>query len=303
MCFITRRDYRFRLNPTLKLYGDPDAEPGAFQSQTVQAAREGRDAEIDKVTANFEKVIDRLEDRRQRKERELSAEKKELADRKREQLFTTGEAFFSLLKRAHDLHPVAHQPGTAVYTRQTQEDLRESKDVISELDQEMDELEQQVQQALQQVKREVGARSPMTIRNTWSRPTRRIFTSNSSGSAGFPSGTCKSTASNCCSLPSSTIAPLDLRWRISLSIKGGLMPSGTILTIERHILEQQRDHPHASGAFTGLLYDIALAAKLIARETTRAGSGRYSGRDRGRECVWRTAAKARHLLPTKLSSR
>ncbi|MBZ0297029.1 MAG: class 1 fructose-bisphosphatase [Anaerolineae bacterium] len=44
-----------------------------------------------------------------------------------------------------------------------------------------------------------------------------------------------------------------------------------VVTIERHILEQQRAFPHATGAFTGLLYDIALAAKLIARETTRAG--------------------------------
>lgn len=49
------------------------------------------------------------------------------------------------------------------------------------------------------------------------------------------------------------------------------MPNGTILTIERHILEQQKLYPHATGAFTGLLYDIALAAKLIARQTTRAG--------------------------------
>ena len=44
-----------------------------------------------------------------------------------------------------------------------------------------------------------------------------------------------------------------------------------LVTIERHILEQQRLYPHATGAFTGLLYDIALAAKIIARETTRAG--------------------------------
>ncbi len=49
------------------------------------------------------------------------------------------------------------------------------------------------------------------------------------------------------------------------------MSSAKILTIERHILEQQKLHPHATGAFTGLLQDIALAAKLIARETTRAG--------------------------------
>ncbi len=44
-----------------------------------------------------------------------------------------------------------------------------------------------------------------------------------------------------------------------------------IITIERHILEQQKDFPSATGAFTALLYDMALSAKIIARETTRAG--------------------------------
>lgn len=49
------------------------------------------------------------------------------------------------------------------------------------------------------------------------------------------------------------------------------MATSAVLTIERHILEQQKKYPHATGAFTGLLYDVALAAKIIARETTRAG--------------------------------
>lgn len=44
-----------------------------------------------------------------------------------------------------------------------------------------------------------------------------------------------------------------------------------IITIERHILEQERTYPEATGVFTSLLYDIALAAKIIARETWRAG--------------------------------
>ncbi len=44
-----------------------------------------------------------------------------------------------------------------------------------------------------------------------------------------------------------------------------------IITIERHIIEQQRNYPEATGAFSDLLYDIALAAKIIAHETTRAG--------------------------------
>lgn len=44
-----------------------------------------------------------------------------------------------------------------------------------------------------------------------------------------------------------------------------------VITIERHILEQERAYPEATGVFTSLLYDIALAAKIIARETSRAG--------------------------------
>jgi fructose-1,6-bisphosphatase I len=44
-----------------------------------------------------------------------------------------------------------------------------------------------------------------------------------------------------------------------------------IITIERHIVEQEREFPEATGVFSSLLYDIALAGKIIARETTRAG--------------------------------
>ncbi|MGQ9600120.1 MAG: class 1 fructose-bisphosphatase [Anaerolineae bacterium] len=43
-----------------------------------------------------------------------------------------------------------------------------------------------------------------------------------------------------------------------------------VITIERHILEQQKQHPSATGVLTSILYDIALAGKVIARETTRA---------------------------------
>ena len=44
-----------------------------------------------------------------------------------------------------------------------------------------------------------------------------------------------------------------------------------LVTIERHIQEQQRMFPQATGRFTRLLQDVALAAKIIAKETTRAG--------------------------------
>jgi fructose-1,6-bisphosphatase I len=51
-----------------------------------------------------------------------------------------------------------------------------------------------------------------------------------------------------------------------------------IMTIERHILEEQRSHPEATGVLTNLLYDLALAGKVIASQTTRGGLAEILGK-------------------------
>ena len=43
------------------------------------------------------------------------------------------------------------------------------------------------------------------------------------------------------------------------------------ITLVRHIMEQQRGYPDATGELTGLLMHIALAGKVIAREVNKAG--------------------------------
>lgn len=47
--------------------------------------------------------------------------------------------------------------------------------------------------------------------------------------------------------------------------------SNKLVTIERHIIDTQRQFPEATGAFSALLYDIAFAAKVIARDVRKAG--------------------------------
>ncbi len=51
----------------------------------------------------------------------------------------------------------------------------------------------------------------------------------------------------------------------------------SIITIERHILEEQAVHPEATGVLTNILYDLALAGKVIASKTTRAGLAEILG--------------------------
>jgi fructose-1,6-bisphosphatase I len=50
------------------------------------------------------------------------------------------------------------------------------------------------------------------------------------------------------------------------------MPADShVVTISRFLVGEERRHPEATGAFTHLLHDIALAAKVIGREVNKAG--------------------------------
>jgi fructose-1,6-bisphosphatase I len=55
------------------------------------------------------------------------------------------------------------------------------------------------------------------------------------------------------------------------------MAVNKIVTIQRHIMEQQALHPSATGAFTNLLWDLVLAFKMISREVNRAGLANVLG--------------------------
>jgi fructose-1,6-bisphosphatase I len=46
---------------------------------------------------------------------------------------------------------------------------------------------------------------------------------------------------------------------------------GKVVTVHRHIMEQERQYPQATGEFSDLLGEIMLAAKLIHREVSKAG--------------------------------
>jgi fructose-1,6-bisphosphatase I len=52
------------------------------------------------------------------------------------------------------------------------------------------------------------------------------------------------------------------------------MPTPTtakFMTLERHIIEEERWYPGATGEFSGVLHDLSLAAKLVWREVSKAG--------------------------------
>ena len=62
--------------------------------------------------------------------------------------------------------------------------------------------------------------------------------------------------------------PLPVQMRINDVVKH---TATSVVTIERYIIEQERMHPAATGELSGLLYDLALAAKMIANKVRSAG--------------------------------
>ncbi|MEO8395595.1 MAG: hypothetical protein ABI700_21550, partial [Chloroflexota bacterium] len=106
-------------NAALNLYGNPDGDFASFRSQLQQVARERRDADMDVLTAKYDKILDRFDDQLQKKGQKLDNNKRTLSDVKREQLFTTGEAVLGLVK-GRTSFTLSRMSRTAVAKQRTQ---------------------------------------------------------------------------------------------------------------------------------------------------------------------------------------
>ncbi|MEQ8673977.1 MAG: DUF87 domain-containing protein [Aggregatilineales bacterium] len=137
-------------NPDLKIYGNPDGEFSEYQAQVQQLAREQRDAEMDKISAQYASKMEKLEDGLRRKEQELRAESDEIKDRQREELFTTGEALLSLWKGRTN-YTLSRMSRASRYKKQTKADIQESHEYIDRVQQDMQSLEQEFEGVLNQV--------------------------------------------------------------------------------------------------------------------------------------------------------
>ncbi|MCI0711934.1 MAG: DUF87 domain-containing protein [Chloroflexi bacterium] len=151
------QDYIFRTagvvvphNPTLDIFGMPGSGFNDFRVRVNAAAREGRDAEVDRITQNYAQKFDQLEDRYRRELRELQSERDQLGELNREVMFTMGEAFVSLL-RGRTSYTLSRVARARRYKGLAQEDLSESEVVLVEIENDMDQLQAQFERELAQI--------------------------------------------------------------------------------------------------------------------------------------------------------
>jgi fructose-1,6-bisphosphatase I len=74
----------------------------------------------------------------------------------------------------------------------------------------------------------------------------------------------------------------------------------SVVTIDRYIIEQERLHPQATGELSGILYDLAVAAKMIANKVRSAGLADILGATDDTNCQGETQQKLDVLANTIL---
>ncbi len=118
-----------RANEKLGIYAGPQVSQAEFRKQCSDAAREGRDTELEKVEKSIQTKLDRIQDRLEREQRELREDESEYSQRKLEEFGTHAENILGLFggrKRR-----LTTSLSKRRMTEQAKSDIEESKDAIA----------------------------------------------------------------------------------------------------------------------------------------------------------------------------
>ncbi len=140
-----------RANETLKVYAGPDVSQAEFMKACAETAREARDSEIEKKTAQFDRKINTLEDRMMREERELREDEAELSHRKMEELGTHAENVLGLFGGRKSSRRLSSSLSKRRMTEKAKADVEESLDAIDEYKRQIQELEAERGQAIDEI--------------------------------------------------------------------------------------------------------------------------------------------------------
>jgi DNA repair exonuclease SbcCD ATPase subunit len=140
-----------RANEKLKVYAGPEVSQADFRTRCSEAARQGREDELQALDKSYDTKLERLEQKISQEERELREDEAEVSQRKLEEYSTHAETLLGLFggrKRRLSSSLTKRR-----MTSKAQADVEESKDAIEEYQKQMDEIEQELAQAQEEVNR------------------------------------------------------------------------------------------------------------------------------------------------------
>ena len=149
------QSYGLASNPTLKLYGRPGESARDFKIRCQQAAREQRDAAVDKLRDKYQVQLERLQDKLAREQQDLAENEAQLKGRIGEEvlsgLATVAGALGVLGRRRNPLGGLASAASRRRITSQAQANIAESKADIARLQAQMEQLKGEMEEDTNQV--------------------------------------------------------------------------------------------------------------------------------------------------------
>ena len=142
---------RARVNQALKVFAGPDVSAAEFMTACAEAARDARDAEIEKKTAQLDRQLKSMEDKLSREERELVKDEDELSNRKMEEAGTHIENITGLFGGRRKASRLSSSLTKRRMTQQARSDVEESKETIKDLNQQMVELQARREEVIAEI--------------------------------------------------------------------------------------------------------------------------------------------------------
>ena len=139
-----------RVNQALKVFAGPDVGPAEFVKACADAARDARDAEIEKKTAQLDRQLKTLEDKLAREERELQIDQTDLEHRKWEERGNLAELGASLVGIGRK-KSLTSQLSKNRLTNKAKAEVEESVDAIKQFQQQIAEAEKRREETIAEI--------------------------------------------------------------------------------------------------------------------------------------------------------
>ena len=138
-------------HPALKIAGRPGDKPREFRARCEDAARAGRDQEIDRLRRSYERQIARLEEKIAREQRELERDTHEYRSRKREENWALAETAWNFLRGRRPSYAVAWATRRSGNTGRAQREIDESEDELADLREALSDLQRSLEEEISEV--------------------------------------------------------------------------------------------------------------------------------------------------------
>jgi hypothetical protein len=156
-----------RANQALKVFAGPDISQAEFMRACADAAREARDAEVEKKESTIVRRIKALEEKLMREGRELREDEAELSHRKMEEAGTHFENLTGLFGGRRSARRLSSSLSKRRMTEQAKSDVEESQDAIDDIKNELAQLERRRQEIIAEIHdkwgKVVGDASEVTV--------------------------------------------------------------------------------------------------------------------------------------------